>query len=238
VRRHMTIAALIVSAATLLLGQTPLNLHGRAANGKNGVVAAAKPEASQVGVEILKKGGNAVDAAIATGFALGVLEPNASGIGGGGFMIIKLANMKEAVVIDFREVAPGGAKPDMFKFDDKGKVVDNASVVGGLANGVPGEVAGLLYALDHYGSKKLTRAQILQPAIAWANKGIPVTVNLAGIIKDNFETIKKFPACASIYLKDGLPYEIGDTIKNPDLARTLKLVARGRTPSTRARSPR
>lgn len=224
-RRHLTLVALIVSAASLLVAQVPLNLYGRAANGKNGVVAAAKPEASQVGVAILKKGGNAVDAAIATGFALGVLEPNASGIGGGGFMIIKLAKMKEAVVIDFREVAPGAAKPDMYKFDDKGKVVDNASVVGGLANGVPGEVAGLLYAFDHYGSKKITRAQLIQPAIDWANKGIPVTVNLAGIIKDNFETIKKFPACASIYLKDGLPYEIGDTIKNPDLAKTLKLVA-------------
>lgn len=224
-RRHMTIAALIVSAASLLVGQVPLNLYGRSANGRNGVVAAAKPQASQVGVDILKKGGNAVDAAIGTAFALGVLEPNASGIGGGGFMIVKLAKMKEAVVIDFREVAPGAAKPDMYKFDDKGKVVDNASVVGGLANGVPGEVAGLLYAFDRYGSKKLTRAQVLQPAIDWANKGIPVTVNLAGIIKDNFETIKKFPACASIYLNGGLPYEIGDTIKNPDLAKTLKLVA-------------
>jgi len=221
----MTVVALIVSAASLLVGQVPVNLYGRAANGKIGVVAAAKPQASQVGVDILKKGGNAVDAAIATGFALGVLEPNASGIGGGGFMIVKLAKMKEAVVIDFREVAPGAAKPDMYKFDDKGKVVDNATVVGGLSNGVPGEVAGLLYAFDHYGSKKLTRAQILQPAIDWANKGIPVTVNLAGIIKDNFETIKKFPACASIYLNGGLPYEIGDTIKNPDLAKTLKLVA-------------
>ena len=176
-------------------------------------------------MEILKRGGNAVDAAIATSFALEVLEPNASGVGGGGFMIIKLARMKEAVVIDFREVAPGAAKPDMYKLDEKGNVVGNASVVGGLANGVPGEVAGLLYALDNYGSKKLTRGQIIQPAIDWANKGIPVTINLAGIIKDNYETIKKFPACAAIYLKDGLPYEIGDTIKNPDLARTLKLVA-------------
>ena len=224
-RRHITLAALIVSAASLLVGQVPLNLYGRAASGKNGVVAAAKPEASQVGVDILKKGGNAVDAAIATGFALGVLEPNATGIGGGGFMIIKLAKMKEAVVIDFRETAPGAAKPDMYKLDEKGNVVANASVVGGLANGVPGEVAGLLYAFDHYGSKKITRAQLIQPAIDWANKGIPVTVNLASIIKDNFETIKKFPACATVYLKDGLPYEVGDTIKNPDLAKTLKLVA-------------
>jgi gamma-glutamyltranspeptidase/glutathione hydrolase len=188
-------------------------------------VAAAKPEASRVGVDILKKGGNAVDAAIATGFALGVLEPNASGIGGGGFMIIKLAKMNEAVVIDFRETAPGAARPDLYRFDAENHVVDNASVVGGLATGVPGEVAGLLYALEHFGSGKLSRAQVLQPAIDWANKGIPVTVNLAAIIKDNFDTIKKFPACSGIYLKDGLPYEVGDTIRNPDLAATLKLVA-------------
>jgi gamma-glutamyltranspeptidase / glutathione hydrolase len=225
VKRTLTLVALLVSAVPMLVAQVPVNLYGRAANGTHGVVAAAKPEASQVGLEILKKGGNAVDAAIATGFALGVLEPNATGIGGGGFMIIKLANMKEAVVIDFREVAPGAAKADMYKLDEKGAVVGNASVVGGLANGVPGEVAGLLYAFDHYGSKKITRAQLIQPAIDWANKGIPVTVNLAGIIKDNYEVIKKFPACASVYLKDGLPYEIGDTIKNPDLAKTLKLVA-------------
>jgi gamma-glutamyltranspeptidase / glutathione hydrolase len=224
VKRILTLMALLVSATPTITAQVPLNLYGRSANGMHGVVAAAKPEASQVGINILKKGGNAVDAAIATGFALGVLEPNATGIGGGGFMIIKLAKMKEAVVIDFREVAPAASRPDMYKLDEKGNVVDNASVVGGLANGVPGEVAGLLYAFDHYGSKKITRAQLIQPAIDWANKGIPVTVNLASIIKDNYDVIKKFPACASIYLKDGLPYEVGDTIKNPDLAKTLKLV--------------
>jgi gamma-glutamyltranspeptidase/glutathione hydrolase len=207
------------------MGQVPLNLYGRAANGEHGVVAAAKPEASRVGVDILKRGGNAVDAAIATGFALGVLEPNASGIGGGGFMIIKLARMNEAVVIDFRETAPGAARPDLYRFDADNHVVGNASVVGGLAVGVPGEVAGLLYALEHFGSGRLSRAQVLQPAIDWANKGIPVTVNLAAIIKDNFDTIKKFPACSAIYLKDGLPCEVGETIRNPDLAATLKRVA-------------
>jgi len=220
-------AMLLIAAATgLVSAQTPVNLYGRSGQGSVGVVAAAKPEASQVGVDILKKGGNAVDAAIATAFALGVLEPNASGIGGGGFMAIKLANMKEAVIVDFRESAPAASTPDMYKFGEDGKVVGNASVVGGLAVGVPGEVAGLLYALENYGSKKLSRAQVIQPAIDWANKGIPVTVNLNSIIQSELSKINKFPACAAIYTKDGLPYEIGETIKNPDLAKTLALVAK------------
>lgn len=206
--------------------QNPVNLYGREAQGTVGVVAAAKPEASQVGVEILKKGGNAVDAAIATAFALGVLEPNASGLGGGGFMVIKLANMKEAVVVDFRESAPAAAKPDMYKIGDDGKVVNAANVVGGLASGVPGEVAGLLYGLEKYGSKKLTRAQIMQPSINWAKKGIPVTVNLAKIINEELVKINKFPATAKLYSNEGLPYETGDTIKNPDLAATLELIAK------------
>jgi gamma-glutamyltranspeptidase / glutathione hydrolase len=210
--------------ATAVFAQTPQNLYGRSADGPNGVVAAAKPEASQVGIEILKKGGNAVDAAVATGFALGVIEPNATGLGGGGFMVIKLANMNQAVVIDFREAAPGAAKPDMYALDAKGAPLNEASTVGGLATGVPGEVAGLLYALDNYGTMK--RAEVIQPAIDWAEKGIPVTVNLTSIIKDNFDKIRKFPADAAIYLKNGLPYEEGDRIVNKDLANTLRLVAR------------
>ena len=224
-KKVLTLTVLLLLGAALAFAQVPLNLHGRWADGANGVVAAAKPEASQVGIDILKKGGNAVDAAVATGFALGVLELNANGIGGGGFMTIKLANMKDAVVIDFREMAPRAATPDMYKFDDKGKVIDNATVEGGLAVGVPGEIKGLLYALENYGSKKLSRAQIIQPAIDWAEKGIPVTVNLAGIIKDNFEKIKKFENGAAIYFDNGLPYEVGSTMKNPDLAKTLKAIA-------------
>jgi gamma-glutamyltranspeptidase/glutathione hydrolase len=208
--------------------QTPLNLYGRGATGAHGVVAAAKPEASRVGAEILKMGGNAVDAAVATGFALGVLEPNASGIGGGGFMVVKLASMKEAVVIDFRPTAPSAARPDMYALDERGRAVGNASVEGGLASAVPGEVKGLLYALDRYGSKKLTRAQVLQPAIDWAERGVPVTVNLAQIIKDNFGKLSKFENGLAIYAKDGFPPEIGDTIANKDLANTLRLIqARG-----------
>jgi gamma-glutamyltranspeptidase/glutathione hydrolase len=208
--------------------QTPLNLYGRGASGASGVVAAAKPEASRVGVDILKRGGNAVDAAVATGFALGVLEPNASGIGGGGFMLVKLARMKEAVVIDFRPTAPAAATPDMYALDERGRAVGNASVEGGLASAVPGEVKGLLYALEHYGSKTLTRSQLIQPAIDWAERGVPVTVNLAQIIKDNFGKLSKFEHGLAIYAKDGFPPEVGDTIVNKDLASTLRLIqARG-----------
>ncbi len=201
----------------------PLNLYGRDAEGRNGVVAAAKPEASEVGVKILEMGGNAVDAAIATAFALGVLEPNASGLGGGGFMIIKLANMDDAVVIDFRETAPSAAGPTFFNLDERNRVINNETTIGGKASGVPGEVAGLLYALENFGT--MSRAQVIQPAIEWAEKGIPVTVNLFSIINDNYEKIMMMENGAELYLKDGgIPYEIGETIVLKDLANTLRII--------------
>lgn len=226
-KRFLSLMVLFAVGISLVAAQTPVNLYGRGAQGPNGVVAAAKPEASEVGIEILKKGGNAVDAAIATAFALGVLEPNASGVGGGGFMIIKMADMKEAVVIDFRETAPAAAHDKMFLGSD-GKVVAGLSSQGGLSVGVPGEVKGLLYALENYGSGKLSRMQIVEPSINWAMKGIPVTVNLASIIKDNFTKLTQYENGAEIYLNDGLPYEIGDTIVNLDYAKTLaKIGAEG-----------
>lgn len=200
-----------------------VNLY-RDAKGMNGVVAAAKPEASEVGVEILKKGGNAIDAAVATGFALGVLEPNASGIGGGGFMLIRFAKTGEEVFIDFRETAPQKAQADFFQVDADGKPLNNESTIGGKAVGVPGEVAGLLTALEKYGT--MSREEVLQPSIDWAETGIPVTVNLESIIKDNFDKLTMFEASKDLYLKEGLPYELGDTIKNPDLANTLKVIAK------------
>jgi gamma-glutamyltranspeptidase/glutathione hydrolase len=218
------LAASFFAIDSFVAAQTPANLYGRGAAGANGVVAAAKPEASLVGIEIFKMGGNAVDAAVATGFALGVLEPNASGIGGGGFMTIKMAGMKEAVVIDFRPTAPAAATPDMYKLDERGRPAGNASVEGGLASAVPGEVRGLLYALENYGSKKLTRAQVLQPAIDWAERGVPVTANLAQILKDNFGKLRKFQNGLAIYSSDGFPWEAGDKIINKDLANTLRLI--------------
>ena len=212
-------ALMIVS----MFAVNPLNLYGRDAEGRNGVVAAAKPEASEVGVKILEMGGNAVDAAIATAFALGVLEPNASGLGGGGFMIIQLAHMDEAVVIDFRETAPSAAGPTFFNLDERNRVINNETIIGGKSSGVPGEVAGLLYALENFGT--MSRAQVIQPAIEWAEKGIPVTVNLFSIINDNYEKIMMMENGAELYLKDGgIPYEIGETIVLKDLADTLRII--------------
>ncbi|MDP0493955.1 MAG: gamma-glutamyltransferase, partial [Fusobacterium sp. JB021] len=213
----------IVSVMTTLTSYgTPLNTYERDFEAKNGVVAAAKPEASKVGVEILKKGGNAVDAAVAAAFAVGVLEPNASGIGGGGFMLIKPAH-GESVIIDFREEAPGKATPDMYTLDENGKAINHESTVGGKAVGVPGETTGLLTALKKYGT--MSRREVMQPAIDFAYNGIPVTVNLATIISDNYEKISKYPATAKIYLNDGLPYEVGDKIKNIDYGKTLEKIA-------------
>jgi gamma-glutamyltranspeptidase/glutathione hydrolase len=219
-------AALILGAASIVMGNSPVDLYGRAANGPNGVVASAKPQASQVGIDILKKGGNAVDAAVATAFALGVLEPNASGIGGGGFMIVKMAKMPEAVVIDFREVAPGKSTPTMYKLNDKGDPLDNCTTIGGLASGVPGQVKGLLYCFDHYGSKKISRAQVLQPAVDWATKGFTVTPTFVEITKEEFDRMKPYPYLSSLYLKDGLPHDVGDTIRNPELAKTYTMIAK------------
>ena len=204
----------------------PVNLYGRDATGSNGVVATAKPEASDVGMSIIRRGGNAVDAAVAAGFALGVLEPNASGLGGGGFMVIKLVSMDEPVIIDFREMAPSASRPNMFLGSD-GKVIPNSTTIGGLASGTPGDVAGLLYALENYGSGRFTRQQIMQPAIDFAEKGYVVTGNLATIILDSLEKINRYPATAAIYTDNGLPWEAGSILKNPDLGNTLRLIAAG-----------
>lgn len=196
----------------------------RDARGENGIVAAAKPEASEVGVEIMKNGGNAIDAAVATAFALGVVEPNASGLGGGGFMLIRFAETGEEVFIDFREVAPSKATADMFELDADGKVVNEEKTVGGKAAGIPGDVAGLLTALETYGS--MSRDEVMQPAIDIAENGFLVTDNFSGMIQDNFEKINKFDATKEIYLNNGLPYVDGEIIKNPDLAETLKIIAK------------
>ena len=175
------------------------------ARGTHGMVASAHPQASQVGVDILKAGGNAVDAAVAVGFALGVLEPNASGLGGGGLMLIWFADSGNTVFIDSRERAPGKATADMFELDEEGKVKPDARgfnpiVVGGKSVAVPGEVAGLLVALEKFGT--MGRKQVMQPAINHAEQGVLVSEVLAGMIAAHYDVLMTFPASEEIYLTD------------------------------------
>ena len=190
---------------------------------KNGMVAAAHPLASQVGVEILKKGGNAVDAAVATAFALGVVEPNASGLGGGGFILVYNAKTKGVTAIDYREMAPLKATPDMYQLTPDGKVVDKETEVGHKAVAVPGTLAGLTLALKQHGTMSLK--DVMASAIRIAEEGYTVSKTLNGMMKDNFDKLTKFPAAAAVYLKNGLPYEVGDKIVLKDLAKSYRLIA-------------
>ncbi len=184
---------------------------------KNGMVASAHPLASKAGLQILEDGGNAVDAMVATAFALGVVEPNASGIGGGGFMTIKLVSQEDGVTIDFRETAPYKATPKVFYSDDKNfkRMVHN----GAMSVGVPGTVAGLTLALEKYGT--MTLEQVLVPAIKYATNGFEVSEKFSNMIVEAYDVISENEATSAIYLNDGLPRMEGEIIKNPDLANTL-----------------
>ena len=206
-----------------------LKLTERDDIGENGMVTTANVYATMAGLEVLEMGGNAVDAAIAISYALGVCEPNASGLGGGGFMNIHMADGRE-VVIDYREIAPM-AQDAYTWLDESGEVKDNgnANHIGGLATGVPGAVAGMEYALEHYGSGKLTRQQIMQPAIDMATEGYKAGATLVGAINDYYDyMVTDYKALGEYYLnEDDMPYAIGDVITNPDLAKTLQLIAEG-----------
>ena len=195
----------------------------RNTTGKIGVVSTSKVEASRIGAEILRKGGNAIDAAVAAGFALGVVEPNSSGLGGGGFMLIRIAKTGETVFIDFRERAPQKSSPEMWKVGADGKVVGNQKLEGGKAAAVPGEVAGLLYALENYGT--MSREQVIRPAANLAKNGFYVTPTLSNDMKSQFDKLEKYPESAKVFLnKEGLPYEVDDLFTNPDMAKTLDII--------------
>jgi gamma-glutamyltranspeptidase/glutathione hydrolase len=180
----------------------------------HGMVASAQPLASNAGLAILKAGGNAVDAAVATAFALGVVEPNATGLGGEGMMVIYLADSKKTVAIDYRSMAPLADLKDVKFVDD-----------GYAAVAVPGTVAGLSMALQKYGTMSL--AQVLVPAIMYAKNGFVVSDTLAGTIKDRFDPISKDDALLAIVAPDGLPLATGQIMKNPDLAVSFEKIAAG-----------
>src|SRR5882724_2683635 len=193
-----------------------------AVRGAHGMVATDEELASRAGVEILQKGGNAVDAAVATAFALAVVEPAAGNIGGGGFMLVRLANGK-TTFFDYREVAPGRATREMYIRAD-GKLDPEASTIGYKSVAVPGTVAGLELALKTYGTMKL--ADVMAPAIRLAEEGFPISPKLAREFAEERRDLQRFSISRRIFLKDGAMYREGETLRQPELAATLKRIAK------------
>ena len=191
--------------------------------GKNGMVASEQGLATQVGLDILKQGGNAIDAAVAVGFALAVVLPNAGNIGGGGFMVLHDDKTGKDVAIDFREIAPAKASRDMY-LDNQGNVIDGKSLFTHDASGVPGTVAGMEYALKKWGTMPLSK--VLEPAIKLADKGFIVSDILAQTLKEEKSTLGKWSASKAIFFKNGEPMKSGDLLVQKDLAKSLRLIAK------------
>jgi gamma-glutamyltranspeptidase/glutathione hydrolase len=198
----------------------------QAVRASHGMVATDEQLASQAGVEILKRGGNAVDAAVAVAFALNVVEPSAGNIGGGGFMLVRLADGRSSF-FDYREIAPGKATRNMFIGPD-GKLIPNdditSSVIGYRSVAVPGTVSGLELALKTYGTLKL--ADVMEPAIRLAETGFPVSESLARELADAKNDFEKFQFSRHIFLNDGKMFRPGDMLRQPELAATLKRIAK------------
>src|SRR5437667_12662257 len=216
---------------TLALGQVapesrdrPRDAQGwptEAVRATHGMVATDEELGSEAGVEILKRGGNAVDAAVATAFALAVVEPAAGNIGGGGFMLIRLANGKTSF-LDYREAAPGKATRDMYLGKD-GKLDEEASVIGYRSVAVPGTVAGPELALKAQGTMKL--AEVMAPAIGLAEPGFIVSEKLAAALEGGSPGLQAFPSSKRIFLNGGRMFKAGETLRQPELAATLRRIA-------------
>jgi len=185
------------------------------------MVVSSSQLASEAGIEIFRQGGNAVDAAVAVAYALAVTYPQAGNIGGGGFMLIRLSD-GTVTAIDYRETAPLKATVDMY-LDRKGEIIPDASLRGAKSAGVPGTVAGLSLALSQHGTMDLKT--VLQPAINLARNGFSVSLGIIRDFQGLKDDFKKYPATAKIFWKQGIPYQLGDTLRQPDLAYTLEQIA-------------
>jgi gamma-glutamyltranspeptidase / glutathione hydrolase len=208
-QRRLSSVLLVCLLAVPLAAKEPV----RAAHG---MVVAQEPIAADVGLAVLKNGGNAVDAAIAIGFALAVTYPYAGNLGGGGFMLVRLAN-GDTAFLDFRECAPQKASRDMY-LDANGNPTRD-SIVGWRSAGVPGSVAGFETAYKRFGSKPW--ATLVAPAVKLASDGFPVTAPLAASLNSPHNNLQLDPESRRIFLRDGNPYKPGDTLAQPDLAATL-----------------
>lgn len=197
-------------------------LSAQLARSRNGMVVSASDLATKVGIEILKKGGNAIDAAVAVGFALSVTFPAAGNLGGGGFLVYH-RNDGFATTIDFREKAPLSAHRDMY-LDSLGNPRTDLSQSGATSVGVPGSVDGLIYAHQKYGKLKFN--QVIEPAIKLAEKGFKLSYDLASSINSNFENFIKYESSKKIFTKNGEKFQEGDLFVQKDLAKTLRLIKR------------
>lgn len=214
--------SLILAAAFFLAGPTVVHAEdGGEVCAHGGTVVTASPAATAAGVEILKRGGNAVDAAVAVGFALAVTYPQAGNLGGGGFLLLRLGS-GESSFIDFRETAPLGASRDMY-LDSLGNVIEALSTTGAMASGVPGTVAGLYKAHELHGS--LPWKELIEPAIALARDGFPVGDKLAASLRNLQAYRNRFPGLLQYMKSDGAPLSPGDTLRQPILAGTLLCIA-------------
>ncbi|MGA8151578.1 MAG: gamma-glutamyltransferase [Terriglobales bacterium] len=215
--RRVVIAQVL---AVLLATTAPLWASLQPVHASHGMVVSVHELAARAGVEIMRQGGNAVDAAVATGFALAVVHPQAGNLGGGGFMLIRTAD-GAAHFIDYREKAPAAATSNMY-LDAEGNVIENASMVGYKAIGVPGSVAGMVFAEKKYG--KLTVKQVLAPALKLAEDGYALTWEDARDMKDD-KYLGRFPESRRIFQRDGNYYKQGEIFRQPDLAHTLARIA-------------
>ena len=195
----------------------------RECSARRAVVAAGKPEAVQVGVDILRSGGNAVDAAAAVGFAVGAADPATSGIGGGGFITVKTPSMPRAEFIDFRERAPREASAAMWNRDSSGTVVNRENSVGAKSVAVPGEAAGLAALLERHGTMSL--AEVLEPSIRLAEEGVTVTPMFRRMVEENAAKLEKSSDAFRIFLNRGRPPSVGDRFRNPELGMSLRKIA-------------
>ncbi|MGA3210785.1 MAG: gamma-glutamyltransferase, partial [Terriglobales bacterium] len=211
----------VVFAGLLLLFALPVSaapMHP--AHGAHAMVVSVHAEASQAGIEILRDGGNAVDAAVAVGFALAVVYPQAGNLGGGGFMLVRNADGTEHF-LDYREKAPAQATAGMY-LDAQGNVLPDASLVGYRAIGVPGSVAGMVYAQKKWGTLPLAR--VMQPAIRLARDGFVLSYEDARDFQN--PKLSRFAESQRIFQRNGRYYQPGDVFRQPELARTLKRISR------------
>jgi len=216
IQNKLHIVCGLLALLTAGLAAAPL----RPSHAQHAMVVSLHELASRAGVEMMQAGGNAVDAAVATGFALAVVHPQAGNLGGGGFLLLRKAN-GEVRFIDFREKAPAAATQNMY-LDAQGNVIENASLIGYKAIGVPGSVAGLVYAEKTYG--KLSLDKVIAPAIRLARDGFPLAWEDAEDLRD--EDLAKFPTSKRIFQRDGKYYLPGEILKQPELARTLERIAK------------